>query len=337
MAIKQTAEQFIKAPHKKLSPLYVVHGAEPLGIIEACDALRKTAREAGYSEQEIYTFERGFDFSRLTMAVNALSLFASQRILEIRIPTGKPGREGSAALEAFCNHLPEDTISIVILPQIDWQTRNTKWFMALESAGFVIESQPVELAMLPNWLLARMQRNQQSADQDALEFLAEAVEGNLIAGAQEVAKLALLCPPGEISEAQLRECVLNVSRFNPFSLTEAIHQADAKRFNQMLSGLRAEGEAPPLLLWVLANELRTMLRANGATASGRPPHASKMAELGRSVRRHSRTGLEAMLLHAAQIDRMIKGIDSREPWDHLLKLGVHMAGSSTDTHLPKFE
>ena len=231
-------------------------------------------------EREVLTAESGFDWSRLTSAGSELSLFATQRLLELRIPTGKPGREGSAAIEQFSNRLPEDTVTLVQLPEIDWQGKQTKWFMALEAVATMIEAAPVDREKLPQWLKGRLARQQQTAGSEALEFLADRVEGNLLAAQQEIRKLALLCPPGEISLELLEDSVANVSRFNPFQLVSAIHDAaekgDSSRIQRMLDGLKAEGEAPPLILWVIANELR-MLGAGTWRDPLRPPAASGQA------------------------------------------------------------
>ena len=332
--MRQTAEQFLERPPKSLSALYVIHGAEPLAALEAADALREQVRAAGYIEREVFTAESGFDWSKLTSAGSELSLFATQRLLELRIPTGKPGREGGTAIEQFCNRLPEDTITLVTLPEIDWQGKQTKWFVALEGAAVTIEATPVDRARLPHWLKSRLARQQQSADVEALEFLADRVEGNLLAAQQEIRKLALLCPPGEISLELLEDSVANVSRFNPFQLVSAIHEAandasgDTARIQRMLDGLKAEGDAPPLILWVITNEIRLLARVRGVTRSGRPPHPAKARELERIARRHTAESLQALLLQAAEIDRMIKGLNTNDPWDALAELARGLAGKS---------
>ncbi len=321
-----TAEQFLERPPSKLAALYVVHGPEPLTALEACDALRERARASGYSEREVLTAESGFDWSRLVSASNELSLFATQRLMEIRIPTGKPGREGSAAIEQYCSRLPEDTVTLVTLPEIDWQGKQAKWFVALEAAAVMIEAVAIERARLPQWLAGRLARQQQSASSESLEFLADRVEGNLLAAQQEIKKLGLLCPPGEISLELLEDSIANVSRFNPFQMVEAIQAGDLSRIRRMLDGLKAEGEAPPLILWVITNELRLLARMRGLTRSGRAPHPAKAREMERLARRHSPDSLRALLLQAAEIDRMIKGLNANDPWDALAELAFGVAG-----------
>lgn len=345
--MRQTAEQFLERPPGKLSALYAIHGAEPLTALEAGDALRTMAREAGYIERDVLTVETGFDWSKLKSVGSELSLFATLRLLELRIPTGKPGREGGIAIEQFCQRLPDDTVTIVFLPEIDWQGRKTKWFVALEAHAVMIEATAIDRARLPQWLKGRLLRQQQSTTGDALEFLADRVEGNLLAARQELRKFELLFPPGEISSKSIEDSVADVSRFNPFQLVSAIRDAagDAAadntggaggvevgagaglaRIQRMLDGLKAEGEAPPLILWVITNEIRALARVRGATKSGYPPAPAKLRELERVARRHTPESLLELLLQAAEIDRMIKGLNPFDPWDALAELARGLAG-----------
>ena len=324
--MRLTAEQFLERPPSTLAPLYVVYGPEPLTALEAADALRERARAAGYAEREVLTAEAGFDWSRLLSASSELSLFATQRLMEIRIPGGKPGRDGSAALEQYCQRLPGDTVTLLTLPDIDWQGRQAKWFLALESTAVMIEAVSIDRNRLPQWLGARLARQQQSASSESLEFLADRLEGNLLAAQQEIRKLGLLCAPGEISLELLEDSIADVSRFSPFQLVEAVQAGDAARIRRMLDGLKAEGEAQPLILWVITNEIRLLARLRGLTRSGRPPHPAKARELDRLARRHSIDSLRALLLQAAEIDRMIKGLNPNDPWDALAELAFGVAG-----------
>ncbi|MEO8386374.1 MAG: DNA polymerase III subunit delta, partial [Betaproteobacteria bacterium] len=279
-------------------------------------------------EREVFNVQSGFDWGQLRAAGNALSLFATQRLLELRIPTGKPGKEGSDAISQYCERLPEDTVTLVLLPEIDWQGKQAKWFLALEAKATMIEAAPIDRSRLPHWLKGRLARQQQTVSDEGLEFLADRVEGNLLAAQQEIRKLALLCPPGEISLSLLEDSVANVSRFNPFQLVAAIHEGNMLRIQRMLDGLKAEGEAPPLILWVLTNEIRTLARVKGVTRSGRSPHPSKAREMERIARRHNAKSIQALLLQAAEIDRMIKGLNQNDPWDALTALAGGLAGTN---------
>ncbi len=326
--MRLTAEQFTEHPPTSPAKLYAIYGAEPLAALEAADVLRDLLRKIGYAEREVFTVLPGFNWGQLNAAANAPSLFATQRLLELRIPTGKPGKEGSDAITRYCERLPDDTVTLVLLPEIDWQGKQSKWFMALEAAATLIEAAPIDRARLPQWLKGRLARQQQLVSDDGLEFLADRVEGNLLAAQQEMKKLALLCAPGEISLKVLEESVANVSRFNPFQLVAAIHEGDVVRIQRMLDGLKAEAEPPPLILWVLANEIRSLARVRGVTRAGRPPPPSKVRELERIVRRHSTGSINALLLQAAEIDRMIKGLNRNDPWDALAALAFSIAGTT---------
>lgn len=324
--MKILADHFLARPPKQLAPLYTIYGAEPLLTLEAAEKLRLLARQAGYADREVHTVEPGFDWNAMLMAGNSLSLFASQRLMEIRIPTGKPGVEGSKALEAFTQRLPDDTITLVLLPDIDWAGQKAKWFAALSAAGTLIEARAMERAELPAFLAARLGFQNQTATAEALEFLADQTEGNLLAAVQEIRKLALLAPPGDVSLATMQDCVLDVSRFHPGQLADAVHEGNVARMARIVEGLKAEGEPLPLILWQLANECRLMMRAKGLTKGGRPLHSSQEARFARTLRRHSATSLSAALMQAARVDRMVKGLDGSDPWLGILQLALLLSG-----------
>jgi DNA polymerase-3 subunit delta len=311
---------------KGLAPLYVVHGAEALLALEAADRIRDAARKSGCGEREIFFAEPGVDWARLGASAANMSLFASKRLVEIRIPTGKPGTEGARAIEAYCARLPDDAVTLVLLPELEWQQLKTKWFEAVEGAGVVIEAKPVTRDELPDWLAERLARQGQRASVETLEWLAERVEGNLLAARQEIEKLALLLPPGEISLARIREAVTDVSRFDRDTLLEAIHAGDASRVARVVDSLKAEGEPLPLLLWTLAEELRLLM----AIAAGQRPRRflppERMEALNRTAKRHGAASFDRELLRAHRIDRMIKGVETGDPWDSIIELALGIAG-----------
>jgi DNA polymerase-3 subunit delta len=313
-----------------VAPLYAVHGAETLLALEACDRIREAARRSGCSEREILFAEPGFDWGRLTASTANLSLFASRRLVELRIPNGKPGAEGGRAIEAWCAKLGsgavDDTVGLVLLPELEWQSLKTQWFAALDDAGVVVEAKAVTRDELPDWLAQRLARQEQRSSVETLEWLAERVEGNLLAAKQEVEKLALLLPPGEITLAAIRETVTDVSRFERDSLIDAIHAADASRIARVVASLEAEGEPLPLLLWTLAEELRLLM----AIAAGQRPRRflppERMEALNRTARKHSAASFDRELLRAHRIDRMIKGVETGDPWDSVVDLALGIAG-----------
>lgn len=311
---------------KNVAPLYVVHGAEALLALEAADRIRDAARKSGCTEREIFFAEPGVDWSKLTAGAANLSLFASKRLVEVRVPSGKPGVEGARALEAWSSKLPEDAVSLVLLPELEWQQLKSKWFEALDAAGVVVEAKPIGRDELPDWLAERLARQSQRASLETLEWLADRVEGNLLAARQEVEKLSLLAPAGEVSLEAIRDAVSDVSRFERDTLLEAIHARDTQRVVRVLDSLRAEGEPLPLLLWTLAEELRLLMAFSAGQRPRRylPPDRSQAIE--RTAKAHSRASFDRELLRAHRIDRMIKGVEAGDPWDAMLELALGIAG-----------
>lgn len=324
--MKITTRQLEGSLRKGLAPLYAIHGAETLLALEAADRIREAARRAGCAERETFFAEPGADWGRLGASGANLSLFAAKRLVELRIPTGKPGLEGGKAIEAWCARLPEDATTLVMLPELDWQQRKTRWYEALERAGVLVEARPVSRDELPEWLAERLSRQQQRAGVETLEWLAERVEGNLLAARQEVEKLALLLPAGEITLESIRAAVTDVSRFERDTLLEAIHAGDASRIARIVAALEAEAEPLPLLLWTLAEELRLMM----ALAAGQRPRRflppERSAALQQAARRHDTASFDRELLRAHRIDRMIKGVEIGDSWDNMLELALGIAG-----------
>jgi len=311
---------------KGVGLLYVVHGAEPLLALEAADRIRDAARKSGATEREIFFAEPGVDWSRLGASASNMSLFASKRLVEIRIPTGKPGAEGGKAIAAYCAKLPDDAITLIVLPELDWQSLKTAWFAAIEAAATVIEAKPVTRDELPEWLAERMSRQGQRASLETLEWLADRVEGNLLAAKQEVEKLGLLLPKGEIPLEAIREAVTDVSRFERDALIDAMHAGDAGKVARVVESLKAEGEPLPLLLWTLAEELRKVM----AIMAGQRPRGwlspERAEALAKIARRHDRASIDRELLRAHHIDRMIKGVEPGDPWDSVVELALGIAG-----------
>jgi DNA polymerase-3 subunit delta len=263
---------------RALRPLYTLHGDEPLLVQEAADAIRATARAQGYTERSVHTVAGAhFDWSAVLAAGGSLSLFADKQIVEIRVPSGKPGKEGSAALQQLAEGAAgnEGTLTLVLLPRLDFATRKSAWFTALEGAGVAIELQPIERGALPQWIAQRLAQNGQRVlagdeGQRTLQFFADRVEGNLLAAHQEIQKLALLHPAGELHFDQVESAVLNVARYDVFKLSEAVLSGQAARVQRMLDGLQAEGEAEVLVHYTLAEDIRALKRVKDAMASGRP-------------------------------------------------------------------
>ncbi len=326
-----STEQLAQNLKRALASLYIVHGEEPLLALEAADRIRARAREDGHVEREVLTAEQHFDWSQLRVSAQSQSLFATKRILEIRVPSGKPGNDGSQALQAYAADLPPDTITLIALPAVDWRAQKGAWFGALDAAGVMVEAVEVKRDKLPAWLASRLQAQAQTADSETLEFIADKVEGNLLAAYQEVQKLALLFPPGALSFEQIKESVLDVARFDVFDLGGIVLSGDALQLARVLDGLQGEGAAPPLILWSITEEIRAVGRVLAGLAGGRPLQQAlrdariwgpRQQLVERNVGRFSPAQIESALVHAARIDRMIKGLARGDAWDELLQLGL---------------
>jgi DNA polymerase III subunit delta len=252
---------------KKLRPLYILTGEEPLSMMESIDAIRHAAKLQGYDERQSLSAERNFDWQRLTTNRDTLSLFASHRLLELHIPSGKPGTDGSKALQDYAARLPDNTVTLITLPKLDKTAQASAWFSALESAAVVVPMQAVEIERLPQWIGQRLQAQGQLADAATLEFLANQVEGNLLAAHQEIQKLGLLYPPGPLDAEVVREAVLNVSRYDVFQLCDALLAGDALRTARILQGAgrRRRAAARPARRAGLAVARRIAGQAGGNT------------------------------------------------------------------------
>ena len=341
-------EQLQTALARGLRPLYTIHGDEPLLAQEAGDAIRAAARAAGYGERKVFTVSGAhFDWSAVLGAAQAMSLFADRQMIEIRIPGGKPGKEGSEALQRYCERLSDDVLTLVTLPRLDFQQSKGAWFSALDAAGVTLRVETLARHALPAWLAQRLARQKQRVaageeGQRTLAFFADRVEGNLLAAHQELQKLALLHPAGELSFEQDEAAVLNVARYDVGKLAEAIWTGQTARALRMLDGLRAEGEAAVLVHWTLAEDIRALARAHAALEAGKPvPLALKDARVwGVKEKLFERvlpllTDLQmAYLLDAASIvDGIVKGLKHpdwpHEPWPALKRWMLSMLQLST--------
>ena len=323
------ADQLAAHLARGLRPLYTVYGDEPLLAQEAGDAIRAAARAAGYGERKVFTVGNAahFDWSALIGAAQAMSLFAERQLIELRIPSGKPGKEGSEALQRYCDvQGGDDVLTLVQLPKLDSQQQKSGWFSALDAAGAMLRVEPVERRELPAWLAKRLAaQGQRVADgqdgQRTLAFFADRVEGNLLAAHQELQKIALLYPPGVLGYEQVEAAVLNVARYDVFKLGDAVLAGQVGRALKMLDGLQAEGEAAVLVHWTLTEDIRALKRVKDAIADGKPlPMALREARVWGAKERLYERVLPALaerqlahLVEAASIcDGIIKGLKHPE-------------------------
>jgi DNA polymerase-3 subunit delta len=332
----------------RLAALYIVASDEGLLQIEACDAIRACARKLGYTEREVVHVGARFDWSLQVGASQSMSLFAEKKIVELRLPTGKPGKEGGQALIALAEVArtaqeagDDSTLTIIALPRVDRDMKASKWFAALSGIGMLLDIPGIERSALPGWIEQRLGLQGQAASRDALNFIADLVEGNLLAAHQEISKLGLLYPQRTLTLDEVHDAVLNVARYDVFKLGEALLAGDAARFVRMLQGLKAEGEPMPLVLWTVAEELRTLARLKQAEDAGRPV-AALMQELRiwgprerllpLATARLSGVQIEQAIRTCSALDKMSKGLGfaareaglTGEVWGDLLALGMRL-------------
>ncbi|WP_308085435.1 DNA polymerase III subunit delta [Neisseria polysaccharea] len=318
-----------------LKPLYVIHGEEELLRIEALDALRAAAKKQGYLNREVYTADNAFDWNELLHSAGGAGLFADLKLLELHIPNGKPGKTGGEALQDFAACLPEDTVTLVLLPKLEKTQLQSKWFAALAAKGEVWEAKPVGAAALPQWIRGRLDKIGLGIEADALALFAERVEGNLLAARQEIDKLGLLYPKGHtVSIDEAQTAVANVARFDVFQLAGAWMKGDMPRVCRLLDGLQEEGEEPVLLLWAVAEDIRTLIRLAASLKQGQSVQSvrnslrlwgEKQTLAPIAVKRISVVRLLDALKTCAKIDRIIKGAEEGDAWTVFKRLVVSLA------------
>jgi len=329
-----TSEDLPRHLASGLKPLYVVYGDALLLAVEAADSIRAAARAAGYSERETFIAEQYFKWGELRNSAQSLSLFAERKIIDLRIPSGKPGTEGGQALQDYVANLSPDILTLISLPKLDWSAQKSQWFGALEKHGVMVSADDIPRPALPRWIAGRMKRQGQSADPATLEFLADRCEGNLLAAFQEIQKLALLFPAGQLSFEQVKDAVMDVARYDIFKLSEAMLNGDAARFARILDGLRAEGTATVLVLWAVGEDIRTLGKVLQAVQRGgnlgnalRDMRVRKDRQplIEQAARRLKFPHIERAMQQAARLDKTIKGLRQGDVWDELLQLGLRFA------------
>jgi DNA polymerase-3 subunit delta len=323
VAVKLGSDSLAAHLTRQLTHAYLVSGDEPLLVAEAADAIRQAARSAGFTDRQVFFAERGFDWNELRGESASLSLFSERRILEVKLPTGKPG-DGADVLKALVEKPAPDQLLLVVSGQIE-KPQQSAWVGAFERHGAWLPVWPIDIARLPAWIEGRMRRQGLAISRDAAELLAERVEGNLLAAQQEIDKLALLLGSGTVDVSTLESAVARSARYDVWKLQEAVLRGDSERALRILSGLQEEGEEPTLILWALSSGLRSVWNA----ARGRPavPHWQRPpAGLADATRRLGLPLIAALVGEAAIVDRTIKGRASGNPWDALARLVARFSG-----------
>ncbi|KAF1067431.1 MAG: DNA polymerase III subunit delta [Pseudomonas citronellolis] len=337
--MKLTPAQLPKHLQGSLAAVYVVSGDEPLLCQEACDAIRVACRTRDFSERQVFNAEANFDWGQLLEAGASLSLFAEKRLLELRLPSGKPGDKGAAALLEYLQRPPEDTVLLVTLPKLDGSSQKTKWAKALIDgpAAQFVQIWPVDVHQLPQWIRERLAQAGLAASQDAVDLIAARVEGNLLAAAQEIEKLKLLADGNQLDADTVQAAVADSARFDVFGLIDAALAGEAAHSLRILEGLRGEGIEPPVILWALAREIRQLagiaqqfgqgVPLDKAFAQCRPPVWDKRRPLlTRALQRHPANRWNQMLQDAQIIDAQIKGQAQGSTWNSLARLALLLAG-----------
>lgn len=328
-------DQLAGALKGALAPVWLVSGDEPLLLDEAVASIRAAAQAQGYDERQSAQSETGFDWKAWAGGFDSLSLFARRRLVELRLPTGKPGVEGGKTLEDWAARPPADTLLLVTAPRMDKQALAVKWVKACEMAGVLVQTWPPALERLPDWIGERLARHGLRADRETLAWLTARVEGNLLAAHQEIEKLALLLPPGPLDLAMARGCVADVARYDAGDLSDAFLKGDAVRFCRILDGLKAEGEGLPLVLAVFGGEVRTLYRLAAGLDRGERLQAlmaglrvweSRQGLLERALKRADALRLARAMAGLARLDRAAKGLLKEDAWDELKQLGLELMG-----------
>ncbi len=309
----------------RLLPAYLISGDEPLLCGEAADAVRAGARSAGFTEREVHFIERASDWADVRASAGNLSLFGSRRLLEIRLPSARPGTAGNAALLALLEPPEPDRVLLVLAPRLDRDAQATEWVRALDAQGGWVQVWPVDVARLPDWLRGRCRRLGLEITDEALALLAARTEGNLLAAHQELSKLEWIGGGGKLDAAAVRSSVADSARFDVFQLGEAVSAGDATRGLRILEGLRAEGTEATLALWALIRALRELWGAHAGTAAP-PGWQRRSAALARALQRAPRLSFARLAARAVRVDRMIKGRLTGDAWDEMALLTAEVCG-----------
>ncbi len=314
---------------QRLLPAYLISGDEPLLTGEAADAVRAKARASGFTERESHFMDRGSDWDDVRASAGNMSLFGSRRVVEIRMPSGKPGVSGNKALVALLERPDPDTVFLILTPRLDRDAQSADWVRAVEEHGAWVQVWPIDVDRLTGWLRARCRRLKLDATDEALELLAERTEGNLLAANQELEKLTLLARDGRITADTILGSVADSARFDVFQLGEAVLAGDAARALRMIAGLRGEGTEATLVLWALTKAMRDLWSGLPGSSGPKPRVWGKQsAALDKGLRRAGRLPFAALAVRAGRADRMIKGRLAGEAWDEIALLAADICGRS---------
>ena len=335
------AEQLPAALAKKLAPIYFLSGDEPLQLGEAADAVRQAAKMASYDSREVLTVDASFSWADFLQATDSMSIFSEKKVIDLRMPTCKPGAEGSKALVNYCERLPEDTLLLISAGKLEKSAKKSKWMTALEKHGVAVQVWPLDGSALMQWLQQRLQRRGLLVERTGVAIIAACVEGNLLAAAQEIEKLYVLYGQGSISDTQVQEAVADGSRYDVFNLVDAALSGRIERVLKILSGLQHEGIAAPIVLWALAREVRNLIHIKRKVEAGQAKNTvfmqyqvwgDRQKLVNHALAKLKQKNLRTGLLIAAQADRQIKGAQQGDYWESLLQIALMLTGK--DINVP---
>jgi DNA polymerase-3 subunit delta len=318
-----------------LQSVYLVSGDEQLLVQEACSEIRRAAREQGCSEREVLCVEKKFDWNALHSSSAEMSLFAERKLIELRIPNGKPGVEGSKALVSYLADPSPDNCLLIIAGKIDKKSTSSKWYNTIDKAGACLQIWPVDARQLPRWMKQRLRQGGLDIDDDALQVLCDRVEGNLLTAVQEIEKLQLLTSGNVVSLDNVNEAVADSARYNLFALLDHALLGETGAALKMMAGLRSEGTDATVVLWGLAREIRLLCQCQAGIERGQNSNRVLQAQrvweqrkpvVTSALARHSGAALDVMLQQAADCDRAIKGMADGKPWDRLEQLLLALSG-----------
>ena len=327
-------DQLASVVAKASYPVYMVSGDEPLQQMESLDLIRSYLRDNDFSEREILDVDAQFDWQRLIDEAANMSLFATRRIVELRLPSAKPGRQGSQVLKDYLSRPPEDTVLIINAGKIDGNSKKSAWYKAVEQNGMIVQCWPVAADKLSSWLQLRFRARDMDADNEVLAYISQHVEGNLLAADQEIEKLYMLLGPGKISYADVAEAVTSQSRYSVFELVDMLLVGNTKRVIKIISGLKAEGVVPVVVNWALAKDIRLLAQASQEPSSAdfmlkrSGVWQSRIAMFKACMSRHTKRSFELMLKRCSYIDAVSKGMIDSNVWDDIESLCVRLAEST---------
>lgn len=319
---------------KTMYPVYMVSGDEPLQQMESLDLIRSFLRENDFSEREILDVDAKFDWQRLTEEAASMSLFATRRIVELRLPSAKPGKQGSQVIKDYLSRPPEDTVLIINAGKVDSNAKKSVWYKSIEQNGLVVQCWPVPVEKLSSWLKLRFKLRNMDADNDVLSYISQHVEGNLLAADQEIEKLYLLLGPGKITYADVAEAVTSQSRYSVFELVDVLLSGNTKRAIKIVAGLKAEGIVPVIVNWALAKDIRLLSQVAVDASSAdfilkrSGVWQSRITLFKSCLARHTQRSFHHMLKRCAYLDAASKGLIDANVWDDLEALCVRLAGST---------